>query len=39
MASTFIVRTLIGEKLVDCRGFGIISAAEDEGKDTKWAKM
>lgn len=39
MASTFIVRTLIGEKLVDCKGFGIISASENEGKDARWAKM
>lgn len=39
MASTFIVRTLIGERLVDCKGFGIISASENEGKDAQWAKM
>ncbi|MEA4847505.1 MAG: putative cytokinetic ring protein SteA [Clostridiaceae bacterium] len=39
MASTFIVRALIGERLVDCKGFGIIAASESEGKDTRWAKM
>lgn len=39
MASTFIVRTLIGEKLVDCKGFSIISASENEGKDAYWAKI
>ena len=39
MASTFIARTLIGERLVDCKGFGIITASESEGKDTRWAKM
>lgn len=39
MASTFIVRTLIGSRLVDCKGFGIITASENEGKDARWAKM
>ncbi|MDD4503562.1 MAG: putative cytokinetic ring protein SteA [Clostridiaceae bacterium] len=39
MASTFIARTLIGSKLVDCKGFGIIAASENEGKDARWMKM
>ena len=39
MASTFITRTLIGSKLVDCKGLGIIAASENEGKDLWWAKM
>ncbi len=39
MASTFIVRTLIGSKLVDCKGLGIISDSENERKDNRWAKM
>jgi len=39
MASTFIVRTLIGSKLVDCKGIGIISSCENEGKGEMWAKM
>lgn len=39
MASTFIARNLIGSKLVDCKGFAIISASENEGKGLRWAKM
>ncbi len=39
MASTFIVRTLIGSRLVDCKGLGIITASDNERKDTRWAKM
>lgn len=39
MASTFITRTLIGSRLVDCKGLGIIASAENEGKDARWAKM
>jgi uncharacterized membrane-anchored protein len=39
MASTFITRTLIGSILVDCKGFEIITASENEGKDTWWAKI
>jgi uncharacterized membrane-anchored protein len=39
MASTFIVRTLIGNKLVDCKGLGIIADSEGERKDSMWAKM
>lgn len=39
MASTFITRTLIGSRLVDCKGFNIISASENERKDVKWMKM
>jgi uncharacterized membrane-anchored protein len=39
MASTFIARTLIGDKLVDCKGFSIIAASENEGKDARWMKM
>lgn len=39
MASTFITRVMIGSKLVDCRGLGIIAASENEGKDLRWAKM
>ena len=39
MASTFIARTLIGSRLVDCKGIDIIRASENEGKDTHWAKM
>lgn len=39
MASTFIARTLIGGRLVDCKGFSIIAASENEGKDVKWVKM
>ncbi|MHB1391765.1 MAG: putative cytokinetic ring protein SteA [Clostridia bacterium] len=39
MASTFIVRTLIGSKLVDCKGLGIIAYSESERKDPRWAKM
>jgi uncharacterized membrane-anchored protein len=39
MASTFIARTMIGSKLVDCKGLGIIAAADNEGKDLVCAKM
>lgn len=39
MASTFIVRTLIGSKLVDCKGLDIIADSESERKDPRWAKM
>jgi uncharacterized membrane-anchored protein len=39
MASTFIVRTLIGSRLVDCKGLGIIAASGEEGKEARWAKM
>lgn len=39
MASTFIARTLIGSKLVDCKGLGVIAASESEGKGLNWAKM
>lgn len=39
MASTFIVRTIIGKRLVDCKGLDIVTLSENEGKDTKWAKM
>lgn len=39
MASTFIARTLIGARLVDCKGLGIVAASESEGKDVRWAKM
>ncbi|HYE83846.1 MAG TPA: putative cytokinetic ring protein SteA [Clostridia bacterium] len=39
MASTFIARTLIGSRLVDCKGLGIVTVSESEGKDTWWAKM
>lgn len=39
MASTFIVRTLIGSKLVDCKGLDIIADSENERKDPRWAKM
>lgn len=39
MASTFIVRTLIGSKLVDCKGLGIIAYSESERKDPRWAEM
>jgi uncharacterized membrane-anchored protein len=39
MASTFIVRTIIGKKLVDCKGFDIVALSDNEGKDTQWAKM
>lgn len=39
MSSTFIARTLIGSRLVDCKGLNIIAAAEIERKDGQWAKM
>lgn len=38
MASTFITRTLIGSRLVDCKGLSIVTA-ENEGRDAWWAKM
>lgn len=39
MASTFIIRTLIGGKLVDCKGLEVVAASEAEGKDLRWAKI
>lgn len=39
MASTFITRTLIGEKLLDCKGLGYVSACKGEGKGLLWAKV
>jgi len=39
MSSTFITRTLVGSRLVDCKGLSIIAASENEGKDAWWAKM
>lgn len=39
MASTFIVRTIIGNRLVDCKGLDIVAVSENEGKKAKWAKM
>ncbi len=39
MASTFITRTLTGSRLVDCKGLGIVAAAEKEGKSLRWARM
>lgn len=39
MASTFIVRTMIGSKLVDCKGLGIVTLSENEGNGAKWAKV
>ena len=39
MSSTFIARTLIGSRLVDCKGLNIIAASEIERKDGQWAKM
>lgn len=39
MASTFITRTLVGDRLVDCKGLGIISPSDNEGKDAGWIKM
>lgn len=39
MASTFITRTLIGDKLLDCKGLGYVAAYKGEGKGQLWAKM
>ncbi len=39
MASTFIARTLIGNKLIDCKGLGVVTAVDNERKDAWWAKM
>lgn len=39
MASTFIARTLIGNRLIDCKGLGMIAAFENERKDAWWARM
>lgn len=39
MASTFIARTLVGSRLVDCKGLDIIRASENEGTDAHWVKM
>lgn len=39
MASTFIIRTLIGGRLVDCRGLGIVAAPDAAGKELSWAKI
>jgi len=39
MGSTFIVRTIIGDKLLDCKGLGYVAACTGEGKGLLWAKM
>ncbi len=39
MASTFITRTLIGDKLLDCKGLGYVVPCIGEGKGLLWAKM
>lgn len=39
MSSTFVIRTLVGERLVDCKGLGIIAQSEAEGKEVRWAKI
>lgn len=39
MASTFIARTLVGSKLVDCKGIAMITSFENERKGAQWAKM
>jgi len=39
MSSTFIVRTMVGSILVDCKGLDIIDASRQEGKDAHWVKM